>query len=103
MSEQIVPVPSSAVANRTPRSKKKMKSGEFSVPTVAKDPQTELEAQIKAIEESKAAQGYNTALQLVEAGHRGFATGLTIGLKEGAEATELFQSQCLAAAGSALM
>lgn len=103
MSEQIVPVPSSAVASRTPRSKKKMKSGEFSAPIAAKDPQAELEAQIKAIEESKAALGYNTALQLTEASQRGFATGLTIGLREGADSDASFFSQCLTAAGSSLI
>lgn len=103
MSEEIVPVPSSAIASRTPRSKKKMKSGEFAAPTAATDPQTELETQMKAIEESKAALGYNTALQLVEAGQRGFATGLTIGLKEGAESDASFFSQCLTAAGASLI
>lgn len=105
MSEGIVPVPvpSSAIASRAPRSKKKMKSGEFSAPTAEKDPQAELDTQIKAIEESKAALGYNTALQLVEAGQRGFATGLTIGLKEGVDSDASFFSQCLMAAGASLI
>jgi len=97
---EIVPIPTSAVASR---SRKKLKPAEFKAPAAAADPQAQLEAQANAISESKSKLGYNVGLQLVEAGQRGFADGLTTALKEGVESDASFFSHCVRAAGLSLI
>lgn len=75
----------------------------FNVPTAAADPQTELDTQVTAIESSKKLLGLNVATTMNAASQRGFMSGLTEGLKEGAISEASFFSQCIREASTSLL
>ena len=74
----------------------------FTAPTAAADPQTELDTQVTEIESSKKLLGLNVAITMNAASQRGFMSGLTEGLKEGAISEASFFSQCIREASASL-
>lgn len=85
------------------RQKKTAEPIAFKVPTAAADPQTELDTQVTAIESSKKLLGLNVATTMNAASQRGFMSGLTEGLKEGAISEASFFSQCIREASTSLL
>ena len=96
-------IPKKATAIDRKRQKKAAETIEFSAPNAAADPTSVLDAQVKAVEESKFTLGQNVATALSAASKRGFSNGLADGLRSGAIEEATFFSECLEAAGRSLL
>ena len=90
------------VPQKLARKKRQSSPQTFTAPTAA-DPQSALDSQITAVEDSKKLLGLNVAQSLNEASQRGFVTGLQQGLQEGAATEAAFFSSCITAAGTSLL